>query len=48
MPWFRVDDRVFGANGWRMGCHAQFVVFGENEHLALKPQGLSFEESAAL
>lgn len=26
---FRVDDAVFGANGWRMGCHAQFVVFGK-------------------
>lgn len=45
---FRVDDAVFGANGWRMGCHAQFVAFGENEHLARKPQGLSFEEAAAL
>jgi NADPH:quinone reductase-like Zn-dependent oxidoreductase len=45
---FRVGDAVFGANGWRMGCHAQFVVFEENGHLARNPQVLSFEEAAAL
>jgi len=45
---FRVDDAVFGATGARMGCHAQFVVVGENEHIARKPEGLSFEEAAAL
>jgi NADPH:quinone reductase-like Zn-dependent oxidoreductase len=45
---FRAGDAVFGANSARMGCHAQFVVIGENEHLARKPQGLSFEEATAL
>jgi len=45
---FRVDDAVFGATGARMGCHAQFVVVRENEHIARKPQCLPFEEAAAL
>ncbi|TVQ29970.1 MAG: NAD(P)-dependent alcohol dehydrogenase [Phycisphaeraceae bacterium] len=45
---FCVDDAVFGSTGARMGCHAQFVVVGENEHIAIKPQGLSYEEAAAL
>jgi len=45
---FRVDDAVFGATGARMGCHAQFVVVRENEHIARKPEGHSIEEAAAL
>ncbi|MFM7676082.1 MAG: NAD(P)-dependent alcohol dehydrogenase [Synechococcus sp.] len=45
---FRPGDAVFGATGARMGCHAQFLAFPEHEHIAPKPEGLSFEEAAAL
>lgn len=45
---FRAGDAVFGATGARMGCHAQFIAVSEDGHIALKPEGLSFEEAAAL
>jgi len=45
---FREGEMVFGANGARMGCHAQFVAVRESGHVARKPETLSFEEAAAL
>lgn len=45
---FRPGDAVFGIQGARMGCHAQFVAVKADGHVARKPDALSFEDAAAL
>ena len=43
---FEVGDRVFGIKNF--GTNAEFVCIGESLPLARMPEGLTFEESAAL
>lgn len=43
---FRVGDRVFGSR-W-FGLHAEFVCLPENGALAHMPDGMTFEEAAAI
>jgi NADPH2:quinone reductase len=39
---------VFGFTGFSAGAHAQYKCISEQGSIALKPDGLSFEESAAV
>jgi NADPH:quinone reductase-like Zn-dependent oxidoreductase len=43
---FEVGDRVFGVSGW--GANAEFVCVRQNRAIAPMPNGLSFEEAAAV
>ena len=43
---FRVGDRVFGSR-W-FGAHAEFICLPESGALAHMPEGVSFEEAAAI
>ncbi len=45
---FKAGDRVFGYNDIRFGAHAEYILMGMNEPLALMPHGWSFHEAAAL
>lgn len=45
---FEVGDQVFGVNPWKFGTHAEFVCIRESSSLAHKPDGMSFEEAAAI
>jgi NADPH:quinone reductase-like Zn-dependent oxidoreductase len=45
---FAVGDRVFGANAGRFGAHAEFVCVREAAPLAKMPNGVTFEEAAAV
>jgi NADPH:quinone reductase-like Zn-dependent oxidoreductase len=47
MKW-KVGDAVFAFPGGKQGAHAEFIRLPENGPIALKPDSLSFEESAAL
>jgi NADPH:quinone reductase-like Zn-dependent oxidoreductase len=43
---FAVGDRVFGVSGW--GANAEYVCVQQNRAIAPMPNGLSFEEAAAV
>jgi NADPH:quinone reductase-like Zn-dependent oxidoreductase len=43
---FEVGDRVFGVSGW--GANAEYVCVRHNRAIAPMPNGLSFEEAAAV
>jgi NADPH:quinone reductase-like Zn-dependent oxidoreductase len=43
---FEVGDRVFGVSGW--GAHAEFVCMRQDRAIAPMPDGLSFEQAAAV
>jgi NADPH:quinone reductase-like Zn-dependent oxidoreductase len=43
---FEVGDRVFGVSGW--GANAAYVCVRQNRAIAPMPNGLSFEEAAAV
>lgn len=45
---FAVGDRVFGASIGRYGAHAEFVCVREAAPLATMPDGITFEEAAAV
>ncbi|MCW5833991.1 MAG: NAD(P)-dependent alcohol dehydrogenase [Labilithrix sp.] len=45
---FAVGDAVFGLTGARMGCHAEYRALPEDGALARIPEGLDFEQAAAL
>ena len=45
---FGVGDHVFGINPWRFGAHAELMCMRENAPLAHMPNGVSFEEAAAV
>ncbi|SEG17718.1 NADPH:quinone reductase [Nonomuraea solani] len=46
--WFKTGDRVFGVNPWRFGAHAEFVAVPETAPMARMPDGLGFEDAAAV
>jgi NADPH:quinone reductase-like Zn-dependent oxidoreductase len=45
---FAVGDRVFGANPWLFGAHAEYICMRESAALAHMPAGMSFEEAAGV
>ena len=45
---FAVGDRVFGVNVGRYGAHADFVCVRESAPIAKMPNGVTFEEAAAV
>jgi NADPH:quinone reductase-like Zn-dependent oxidoreductase len=46
---FVVGDHVFGStSAFRFGTHAEFICLPESSPLAHKPDGMSFEEAAAV
>ena len=45
---FAVGDHVFGTSGYRFGAHAEYICVRESGLIAHKPDGLSFEEAAAI
>jgi NADPH:quinone reductase-like Zn-dependent oxidoreductase len=45
---FRPGDRVFGFPGIGMGCHAELKAMPETGAIAAIPDGVSFEEAAAI
>jgi NADPH:quinone reductase-like Zn-dependent oxidoreductase len=45
---FKTGDRVFGLNPWRFGTHAEYVCVRESAPIAHKPDGITFEEAAAI
>jgi NADPH:quinone reductase-like Zn-dependent oxidoreductase len=45
---FAVGDQVFGNTGLGFGAHAEFMCMRETARIAHKPDGMSFEEAAAV
>jgi len=46
---FQVGDAVFGGTFWvGLGGYGEYLCFPEDKMLAFKPEGMSFEEAAAL
>jgi NADPH:quinone reductase-like Zn-dependent oxidoreductase len=45
---FQAGDPVFGLNPWRFGTHAEYVCVRESAPIARKPEGITFEEAAAI
>lgn len=45
---WRVGDRVFGMDGFGMGCHAEFKLASKSTAMALIPPSLSFLAAASL
>ena len=44
---FAIGDRVFGWDGARFGCHAEYKTVRETRLVAHIPDGIAFEEAAA-
>ncbi|EGU57499.1 NADPH:quinone reductase [Vibrio nigripulchritudo ATCC 27043] len=45
---FAIGDRVFGGTGTDMGANAEFLVLDESAAIAKIPNGLTFEQAAAI
>jgi NADPH:quinone reductase-like Zn-dependent oxidoreductase len=45
---FTMGDQVFGANGFKAGCYAEYVCMPEDAVLALKPANMTYEEAVAI
>lgn len=45
---FQIGDQVFGLNPWRFGTHAEYVCVRETAPIAHMPDGITFEEAAAI
>lgn len=45
---FKVGDEVFGLSTGKFGAHAEYICLPESGSLALKPEGFSLEEAAAV
>lgn len=45
---FSPGDAVFGAAGFKLGAHAEYICLREDADLALKPVNMTYEEAAAV
>jgi NADPH:quinone reductase-like Zn-dependent oxidoreductase len=45
---FKVGDNIFAFTSQKFGAYAEYVCVGENDCIALNPNNLNFEQSAAL
>lgn len=45
---YKAGDKVFGSAGMTCGTYAEYVCVGEDGTLALIPEGMSFEDAAAI
>ena len=45
---WKVGDEVFAYTGQRLGAYAEFLCLNEYDNIAIKPEKLSFKQSAAL
>lgn len=45
---FKVGERLFGFNDARFGAHAEYMILKEQEAMARIPDGMGYEEAAAL
>lgn len=45
---FKVGDKVFGFNDKTCGGHGEYLTIAETDAITLMPDGISFEEAAAL
>ena len=45
---FAVGDRVFGVNADKFGAHAEYLCMAERGALAAMPEGITFDEAAAV
>ena len=45
---FKPGDEVYAQTGFTYGGNAEYIVFGENKAIALKPKKATFEEAAAI
>ena len=45
---FTAGDEVFGVKAWTFGAHAEYVSMRQGAALAPKPDGIGFEEAAAV
>ena len=45
---FAIGDRIFGTTGFRFGTHAEFTCVSERARIAHLPDGMDFEEAAAV
>jgi NADPH:quinone reductase-like Zn-dependent oxidoreductase len=45
---FRVGDRVFGINPWKLGAHAEFLCMPAKASVTAMPAGMTFEEAGAV
>jgi|SRR5688572_2847284 len=45
---FKAGDEVFAFTGGRLGCHAEYKCFPQDEGVAQKPANLTWDEAAAM
>lgn len=45
---FKVGQEVYGATGFKQGCHSEYLCIAENKVITDKPKNATFEEAAAL
>jgi len=45
---FKVGDNIFAFMSQKMGAYSEYVCIGENDCIAVNPENLNFEQSAAL
>jgi NADPH:quinone reductase-like Zn-dependent oxidoreductase len=45
---FKAGDRVFGVNAMRFGTHAEFVCVRDSAPITTMPEGIGFDEAAAI
>lgn len=45
---FTVGQEVYGTNGFKQGCHTEYISISENSVITEKPKNASFEEAASL
>jgi len=45
---FKIGDQVFGSNGIRMGCYAEYIAVPAKHPMAIRPSNMSFDEAAGI